>query len=117
MKTNITEAIKKYTEFLFPDIAKDKESFGVLKRERTHLWDVFFEIFWFAPLKDTILVKTPVLCLYAGKDRILNILYETLLFLRVAPATNLGYFKLAILFFVGLFSICQFFSRKWISLV
>jgi len=76
MKTNITEAIKKYTEFLFPDIAKDKESFGVLKRERTHLWDVFFEFFWFAPLKDTILVKTPVLCLYAGKDRILNIYSE-----------------------------------------
>jgi hypothetical protein len=73
MKKNITEAIKKYTEFLFPDIAKNKESFGVLKRERTHIWDVLFEFFLFSPLKGTILVKTPVLCVYAKKDRVLNI--------------------------------------------
>jgi hypothetical protein len=76
LKNNITEAIKKYMEFLFPDIAKDKESFGVLKRERTHMWDVLFEFFLFTPLKETILVKTPVLCLYAGKDRVLSIFSE-----------------------------------------
>jgi hypothetical protein len=73
MKKNLTEAIRKYTEFLFPDIIKDKESFGVLKRERTHLWDVLFEFFLFSPLKETILFKTPVLCVYAKKDRVLNI--------------------------------------------
>jgi hypothetical protein len=73
MKKNIIEAIRKYSEFLFPDIIKDKESFGVLKRERTHLWDVLFEFFLFSPLKETILVKTPVLCVYAKKDRVLNI--------------------------------------------
>lgn len=73
MKKKITESIQKYTEFLFPDIIKDKDSFGVLKRERTHLWDVFLEFFLFTPLKGTILPKTPVLCLYAKKDRVINI--------------------------------------------
>lgn len=73
MKKKITESIQKYTEFLFPDIAKDKDSFGVLTRERTHLWDVLFEFFLFTPLKGTILPKTPVLCLYAKKDRVINI--------------------------------------------
>jgi hypothetical protein len=76
MKKNITEAFKKYTEFLFPDIIKDKESFGVLKKERTHVWDVLFEFFLFTPLKETILPKTPVLCVYAKKDRVLNIYKE-----------------------------------------
>jgi hypothetical protein len=73
MKKKIIESIQKYTEFLFPDIAKDKDSFGVLTRERTHLWDVLFEFFLFTPLKGTILPKTPVLCLYAKKDRVINI--------------------------------------------
>lgn len=73
MKKKITESIQKYTEFLFPDIAKDKDSFGLLTRERTHLWDVLFEFFLFRPLKGTILPKTPVLCLYAKEDRVINI--------------------------------------------
>lgn len=73
MNKKFTESIQKYTEFLFPDIAKDKDSFGVLTRERTHLWDVLFEFFLFTPLKGTILPKTPVLCLYAKKDRVINI--------------------------------------------
>ncbi len=76
MKKNITEGIKKYSEFLFPDIAKDHESFGVLKKDKTHLWDVLFEFFLFTPLKEAILIKTPVLCLYAKKDRVLNIYSE-----------------------------------------
>jgi hypothetical protein len=73
LKKNIIEAMKKYTEFLFPDIAKDKNSFGVLQYERTHLWDALFQVFFFTPLKKTILNKTRVLCLYAKKDPILNI--------------------------------------------
>ena len=76
LKKNITEAVKRYTEFLFPDIVKDKESFGVLRRERTHLWDVLFEFLLFRPLKDANLAKTPVLCLYARQDRVLNIYAE-----------------------------------------
>jgi hypothetical protein len=72
-KKNIIGAMKKYTEFLFPGIAKDKNSFGALKYERTHLWDVLCELLFFTPLKKTILNKTQVLCLYAKKDPILNI--------------------------------------------
>ncbi|MEE4604779.1 MAG: hypothetical protein V2J65_26115 [Desulfobacteraceae bacterium] len=72
-KKNIIEAMKKYTEFLFPDIAKDKNSFGVLNYERTHLWNVIFEFLFFTPLKKTILNKTRVLCLYAKNDPVLNI--------------------------------------------
>jgi hypothetical protein len=93
LKKNIIEAIRKYTEFLFPDIAKDKHSFGVLKRERTHLRDVIFEFFLFAPLKRTLLQQTPVLCLYAKKDPVLNIYskhrfhYENEI-LKICPLTR-----------------------------
>lgn len=76
LKKSLIEALNKYTEFLFPNIVKDKDSFGVLRRERTHLWDVLLELFWFTPLKDAGLTETPVLCLYAEKDRVLNIYAE-----------------------------------------
>ncbi len=73
LKKNIIDAMKKYAEFLFPDIAKDKNSFGALKYERTHFWDVLLELLFFTPLKKTILNKTQALCLYAKKDPVLNI--------------------------------------------
>ena len=73
IKKNISEAVRKYTEFLFPEINKNSHSFGVLQRQRTHLREVIFEFFLFTPLKRTTLSQTPVLCLYAKQDRVLNI--------------------------------------------
>jgi hypothetical protein len=73
IEKNIREATRKYTEFLFPDITKNKNSFGVLKRHNTRLWEVLLEFFLFTPLKKALLAQTPVLCLYAKNDRVLNI--------------------------------------------
>ncbi len=62
-----------YFDFLFPNILKGKDNFGVLERKRTKLAKTVSEFFTMDPLKDVKLRKTPVLCLYASRDRVLDI--------------------------------------------
>lgn len=66
-------AFEQYVDFLFPGIIKGKDNFGVLKRKRTRLLKVISEFFILNPLEGIYLKHTPVLCLYACKDRILKI--------------------------------------------
>ena len=67
------EAAVYYMDFLFPGIVKNKNYFGVLERRRTSLFRIVSELFTWNPLYGVCLDKTPVLCLYARKDRILEI--------------------------------------------
>ena len=60
-------------DFLFPGVLKSKDYFGVLERKRTRLAKTISEFFTINPLKGVRLRKTPVLCLYASKDKILEI--------------------------------------------
>ena len=67
------EAVSYYMDFLFPGIEKNENYFGVLERRRTSLFRIVSELFTWNPLHGVCLDKTPVLCLYARKDRILEI--------------------------------------------
>ncbi|MBC2694814.1 MAG: alpha/beta hydrolase [Desulfobacteraceae bacterium] len=67
------EAVSYYLDFLFPGIEKNENYFGVLERRRTSLLRIVSELFTWEPLRGVCLYKTPVLCLYARKDRILEI--------------------------------------------
>jgi len=66
-------AARLYTELLFPGIPKGMNHFGTLKRDRAHVSKIVREFFTLKPLKDVCLKRTPVLCLYAKKDPVLNI--------------------------------------------
>jgi len=66
-------AARYYMDFLFPGIVKNENYFGVLERRRTSLFRIVSELFTWNPLHGVCLDKTPVLCLYARKDRILEI--------------------------------------------
>ena len=72
-KKNLREALVRYVDFLFPHVEKDKESFGALKRHRTSIREVLFDLFLFSPLKEARLPGTRVLCIYSKKDRVLDI--------------------------------------------
>lgn len=67
------EAVSYYIDFLFPGIEKNENYFGVLERRRTSLFRIVSELFTWNPLHGVCLDNTPVLCLYARKDRILEI--------------------------------------------
>ena len=67
------EAIVHYADFLFPGIRKGKEYFGILERRKVRLLRTLADFFTLDPLKRVCLQKTPVLCLYANQDRILDI--------------------------------------------
>lgn len=66
-------AARYYMDFLFPGIVKNENYFGVLERKRASLFRILSELVAWNPLHDVCLDKTPVLCLYARKDRILEI--------------------------------------------
>ncbi len=72
-KRNLAEALHRYVDFLFPEVEKDRETFGALKRHRTSLGEVLFDFFLFSPLRGVTLSDTRVLCLYARQDRILDV--------------------------------------------
>ncbi|MFH1673002.1 MAG: hypothetical protein ABIF87_06210 [Pseudomonadota bacterium] len=69
----ILTAIIHYADFMFPGIKKGKECFGLLERERVRLFNTLADFFTLDPLKRACLQNTPVLCLYASQDRILDI--------------------------------------------
>jgi pimeloyl-ACP methyl ester carboxylesterase len=62
-----------YADLLFPNILKGRDRFGMLERRRTRMLKTVAEFFTLNPLQNVRLVKTPVLCLYARNDRILEI--------------------------------------------
>ncbi len=70
------KALNQYADFLFPEVAKGNDMFGILHRKRTRLCQVVIDFFLFAPLKGIILPKTEVLCLYGKNDRVLNVFYS-----------------------------------------
>lgn len=70
----ISDALENYLEFLFPGIFKDREYFGGLARKRTRLIKTVMEFLLSNPLGTARISKTPVLCLYAREDRILDML-------------------------------------------
>jgi hypothetical protein len=69
----LRQAVRDYAEVLFPGIAKGKRVFGALERSRARLMTTVAEFFSLRPLEQVRLEKTPVLCLYARKDPILEI--------------------------------------------
>jgi hypothetical protein len=70
----ISDTLENYLEFLFPGILKGREYFGGLARKRTRLVKTVVEFLLSNPLGTAKISKTPVLCLYAREDRILDIL-------------------------------------------
>ena len=66
-------AARYYMDFLFPGVVKNENYFGVLERKRASLFRILSELVTWNPLHNVCLDKTPVLCLYARKDRILEI--------------------------------------------
>lgn len=69
-------AVRHYVDSLFPGIVKGKDYFGALERRRTRLFRTLSEFFTLNPLDGVRLNGTPVLCLYARKDTVLQI-YDT----------------------------------------
>jgi len=61
-----------YLDFLFPHVRKGKRFFGSLERRRTHILKTTAEFLAFNPLRDVRISGTPVLCLYAGDDKVLR---------------------------------------------
>lgn len=69
----LMRGVRQYADFLFPDILKSRDCFGTLERRRTRLLKTVSEFFTFNALQGVCLAKTPVLCLYARNDRVLEI--------------------------------------------
>ena len=73
MKKSLTAAAKSYLDFLFPNIRKGKNYFGILERRRIDLLKTLADIMTLDPLQYVTLRKTSVLCLYASNDKILHV--------------------------------------------
>lgn len=69
----LSAAARHYADALFPGITKGKDHFGALKRRRARLLKTISEFVTLRPLQGVCLTRTPVLCLYARKDRVLQI--------------------------------------------
>ncbi|MDM8535756.1 hypothetical protein QUF70_03290 [Desulfobacterales bacterium HSG17] len=69
----LMDVIYQYSDFMFPDILKNRHSFGMLKRKRTRLVKTIYDFFTLKPLNSVRLSNTPGLCLYSSEDRILKI--------------------------------------------
>jgi hypothetical protein len=69
-------AVAHYVDFLFPDIRKGRDCFGVLERKRVRLFATLADFLTLDPLQWITLHKTDVLCLYARQDRILKMYDE-----------------------------------------
>jgi hypothetical protein len=72
----LSTAAKDYADGLFPGIVKGKDHFGTLRRRRARLLKIIAEFLTLQPLDGVSLTMTPVLCLYARKDRVLEIYDE-----------------------------------------
>lgn len=63
------------TDFLdrfFPRVLKTAGQFGRLARHRVHLRDTLADLLFYRPMRALRIEKTPVLCIYARQDRLLN---------------------------------------------
>ncbi len=74
----LRQAAHDYLDFLFPEVAKGRDRFGVLERRRTGLLRTAAEGMTLRPLAGIHLPATPVLSLYAREDRILRIYGATI---------------------------------------
>lgn len=68
----LMELPRAYLDFLFPHVRKGKRFFGNLERKRTQVFKTIAEFLAFNPLRGIQISETPVLCLYAGDDRLLR---------------------------------------------
>lgn len=73
IKRSFAAAAKSYLDFLFPDIRKGKNYFGILERRRIDLLKTIADIMILDPLQYVTLRRTSVLCLYASNDKILKV--------------------------------------------
>lgn len=62
-----------YMAFLFPGIDMNRNFFGSLLRQRTHLAGTMWDALFTDPLNGVCLQNTPVLGLYGKQDRVLKI--------------------------------------------
>ncbi len=72
IRPGLKSAVAGYVDFLFPSVAKSRTSFGVLARKRTRLLQTLTDFFILDPLEGIALTGTPVLCIYARRDRVLQ---------------------------------------------
>lgn len=63
-----------FFEELFPGIPKNRHFFGILNRKRTRLSRLALQYLRNRPLGETRLPETPLLCLYARRDAIIQML-------------------------------------------
>ncbi len=69
----LAEAFRRYADFVFPGVAKDRHRFGALQRRRTRLLKTLVDALFLDPLRHVRLPETPVLSLYSTEDRVLRI--------------------------------------------
>lgn len=69
----LTEALRRYVDFMFPGVVKSRHGFGALRRRRTRLFATLRDAFAPSPLADVRLAETPALCLYSREDRVLRL--------------------------------------------
>jgi|GEM_PF-649476 len=93
---DLLEMPRTYLDFLFPQVRKGNRFFGNLERQRTQIFRTAAEFLAFNPLSGVQLSDTPVLCLYAGDDRVLHMYdnpvgptYEKII-RRLCPRTTFG---------------------------
>lgn len=69
-------ALSSYLDVLFPGIERGRGRFGILDAGKTRLFRILSELLLHDPLAGLKIARTPVLCLYAREDRILNIFHR-----------------------------------------
>lgn len=69
----LTEALRRYVDFMFPGVVKSRHGFGTLRRRRTRLLATLRDAFAPSPLTGVQLEETPALCLYSREDRVLRL--------------------------------------------
>lgn len=69
-------ALFSYLDVLFPGIEKGRGRFGILRAGKAGFFRIISELLLLDPLEGLKIARTPVLCLYAREDRILNIFHR-----------------------------------------
>jgi hypothetical protein len=69
----VGEALRRYVDFMFPGVVKNRHEFGALQRRRTRLLRTLRDAFAPSPLAGLRLPQTRALCLYSREDRVLRL--------------------------------------------
>ena len=75
-RPRLDDALRRYVDFMFPGVVKDRYGFGTLQRRRTRLMKTLRDALASSPLAGVRLERTPALCLYGREDRILRVFGE-----------------------------------------